>query len=264
MSARSFTKTSGALLSGLVLFAGARVMAAPLRVAAASDLALAFKEVGAAYQQQSGDRVIFSFGSTGLLEQQIAHGAPFDLFAAANVSYADDAIAAGACEAKSKTRYARGRIVVWWRDGDRVSAPQKLADLAQPRFVKVAIANPAHAPYGLAAREALSQVGVWPQVRGKLVFGENVQQTLQFAQSGNAEAAIVALSLAVISDGHYLMIPESQYRPIDQALVVCGRDPARRARARAFADFINTPGGRAIMRRYGFLLPGETITASVK
>lgn len=267
MSARSSTRTSLALLGAALVVGGgapARAGGGPLRVAAAADLALAFKEIGAAYQKQSGDKVIFSFGSTGLLERQIAEGAPFDLFAAANVAFADDAIRSGACTAQGKQLYARGRIVVWWRRDAHVEPPRTIADLGDKRFVKLAIANPAHAPYGQAARQALQKAGIWPATQPRLVFGENVQQTLQFAQSGNAEAAIVALSLAVIADGGYLLIPESLHQPIDQEMVVCGKDPARMRRARAFASFVNAPAGRAIMKRYGFLLPGETHTASAK
>jgi molybdate transport system substrate-binding protein len=233
----------------------------PLRVAAASDLAQAFKEVGAAWEKKSGDKVVFSFGSTGLLEKQLVEGAPFDLFAAANVSFADDAIKAGVCTADSKTLYARGRLVVWWRkDNDaRVAPPKSLADLADKRFVKIAIANPAHAPYGKAAQEALTKAGVWSAVQPKLVYGENIQQTLQFAQSGNAEAALVALSLALVApDGDSIAVDEKLHTPIDQALVTCGHDAARTRRARSFAAFVASPDGRNIMRRYGFLLPGET------
>lgn len=272
MSGRSSTKTSAALaVAALVAvaalsLAGGRALASPspLRVAAAADLSLAFKDVGAAYEKKTGEKVIFSFGSTGLLEKQIVEGAPFDLFAAANVSFADDAIKAGACRADSKTLYARGRIVVWWRKDSGVAPPKDLADLADKRFVKVAIANPAHAPYGQAAQQAMEKIGVWPAVKPKLVFGENVQQTLQFAQSGNAEAAIVALSLAVINDGSFMMVPDELHAAIDQALVTCGKDPARHERARGFVAFVNSPEGRAIMKKYGFLLPGETHTASAK
>jgi molybdate transport system substrate-binding protein len=236
----------------------------PLQVAAAADLALAFKDVGAAYEQKSGDHVVFSFGSTGLLAKQLAQGAPFDLFAAANVSFTDDVIKAGACLADGRTLYARGRIVVWWRADSPVPPPRTLADLADPRFIKIAIANPVHAPYGRAAQQAFTKLGIWPRVQPRLVFGENVQQTLQFARSGNAEAAVVALSLAVVSDGTYIPVDESLHDPIDQALVVCGKDRARLGRARAFAAFVAAPAGRAIMRRYGFLLPGETRAAVVK
>jgi molybdate transport system substrate-binding protein len=270
MSGRSSTRTEVALASALVvaLCGGGRALAAPaaspLKVAAAADLALAFRDVGAAYEKKSGEKVIFSFGSTGLLEKQIVEGAPFDVFAAANVSFAEDAIKAGVCNGDSKSLYARGRIVVWWRKDAPFAAPKTIADLADKRFVKVAIANPAHAPYGKAAQQAMEKAGVWPALKPKLVFGENVQQTLQFAQSGNAEAAVVALSLAVINDGSYVVVDDALHAPIDQALVVCGKDAERQKRARAFTAFVNSAEGRAIMKKYGFLLPGETHTASAK
>src|SRR6478672_7717419 len=125
MSGRSFTRISATLL----LLVGARAIASPspLKVAAAADLALAFKDVGAAYEKKTGEKVIFSFGSTGLLEKQIVEGAPFDLFAAANISFAEDAIKAGACSADSKSLYARGRIVVWWRKDSTVKPPKTVA-----------------------------------------------------------------------------------------------------------------------------------------
>jgi molybdate transport system substrate-binding protein len=267
MSGRSFTRISAL---ALVLVAASGCTAAnaappsPLKVAAAADLALAFKDVGGAFEKKTGDKVIFSFGSTGLLEKQIVEGAPFDVFAAANVSFAEDAIKSGVCAADSKALYARGRIVVWWRKDAAFAAPKTIADLADKRFVKVAIANPAHAPYGKAAEQAMEKAGVWAAVQPKLVFGENVQQTLQFAQSGNAEAAVVALSLAVVNDGSYVVVDDTLHAPIDQALVVCGRDAERQKRARAFTVFVNSTEGRAIMKKYGFLLPGETHTASAK
>jgi molybdate transport system substrate-binding protein len=265
MWVRSFTRTSAVLLA-LTLGGAARAEAppSPLKVAAAADLALAFKDIGAAYEKKTGEKVIFSFGSTGLLEKQIAEGAPFDVFAAANVSFAEDAIKAKVCLADSKTLYARGRIVVWWRSDSRLTPPKSLADLGDKRFVKVAIANPAHAPYGKAAQQAMEKAGVWPAVQPKLVFGENIQQTLQFAQSGNAEASVVALSLAVVADGQYLLIDDAMHAPINQAMVVCGADVQRQNRGRAFTLFVNSVEGRSIMKKYGFLLPGETRTASAK
>src|SRR5262249_23771980 len=146
----------------------------------------------------------------------------FDLFAAANVSFAEDAIKAGRCDASTKALYARGHIVVWTKKG----APKAtLSDLSDARFVKIAIANPEHAPYGKAAREALQKKGIWDAVKPKLVFGENVQQALQFAQSGNADAAIVGLSLASAADGESSPIDEGDYAPLDQALVACGTGP---------------------------------------
>ncbi|HEY2743884.1 MAG TPA: molybdate ABC transporter substrate-binding protein [Polyangia bacterium] len=234
-----------------------------LRIAAASDLAVAFKELGIAFEKQSGERLVFTFGSTGLLEKQIAEGAPFDLFAAANVSYADQAIAAGAC-ATDKTEYARGRLVLWSKKGG-TTPPTSIAELADARFLKIAIANPAHAPYGKAAEEALEKAGLWSALTPKLVYGENIQQTMQFAQTGNADVALVALSLAVVApEGEWTAIDEADHLPIDQAMVVCGQHADRLARARRFASFVGSPAGRAIMTHYGFLLPGETRTASAR
>ena len=230
----------------------------PLRVAAAADLAFAFREVGDAFAKKSGlPAPIFSFGSTGLLEKQIEQGAPFDVFAAANVSYADQAVKAGACDGATRKSYGRGRLVVWTSKEAATAPPLTLADLADARFRKVAIANPEHAPYGRAAEQALAHLGLWDGIKSKLVFGENVQETLQFAVTGNADAAVVALSLAIVTkDGVSLPIDESLHAPIDQAMVLCNGGGNRAAGAR-FEDFVNGPDGRAIMKRYGFLLPGE-------
>jgi molybdate transport system substrate-binding protein len=226
-------------------------------VAAAADLSQAFAEVGAAFEARTGQKVVFSFGSTGLLAKQIAEGAPFDLFAAADTSYADQLTHQGVCAADSRTLYARGRIVAWTRRGLLQQPLKSLEELREKRFVKIAIANPEHAPYGRAAMQALASVGIVDEVRPRLVFGENVRQALQFAQSGNAEVAVVALSLAVGAEGDYLSIDEGLHRPIDQALVVCGKDKERTRGARAFSAFVGSEEGRRIMRRYGFLLPGE-------
>lgn len=230
----------------------------PLRVAAAADLAIAFKDVGLEFEKTSGKRVEFSFGSTGLMAKQLAEGAPFDVFAAANVSFADDVVKAGACLGDTKQLYAKGRIVIWSRD--EASLPKSLDDLAQPRYAKIAIANPDHAPYGKAAQQALTKKGVWDAAKSRAVYGENVQQTLMFAQTGNADVAIVALSLAMTSGGHWVMIDPELHEPLEQAMVVCkgGTKGAKANEARSFVEFVSSPAGRAIMRKYGFLLPGET------
>lgn len=232
----------------------------PLRVAAASDLALAFEEVGATFERETGKRVAFSFGSTGLLAKQIAEGAPFDVFAAANESFVDDVVRAGACLGDTRALYARGRIVLW--SNDPAALPKDITDLADgARYAKIAIANPEHAPYGRAAREAMTRAGVWPRVQPRTVFGENVQQALMFARSGNAEVAIVALSLAVTSPGHYVPVDPGLHEPLDQALVACngGSKGANLNEARAFVAFVGREPSREIMRRYGFLLPGEAV-----
>jgi molybdate transport system substrate-binding protein len=230
---------------------------APPKIAAASDLALAFEEVGKAYARATGVTPVFTFGSTGLLAKQLEQGAPFDGFAAANVSFVDAVIAAGACDGATRQMYARGRIVMWARSG--VTLPARFEDVKGPAFSKIAIANPEHAPYGKAARQALERANVWSSVESRLVFGENVQQTLTFAQTGNADIAIVALSLAVVSrEGTYAPIDPALHAPLDQALVSCNHGKAK-GRARSFGEFVSSNEGRTIMKRYGFLLPGEVL-----
>jgi molybdate transport system substrate-binding protein len=172
MSARSSTRTDrlrrAALLLAAALALGAchksePSAAQPLRVAAAADLSSAFRDVGAVYEQKTGQKVDFSFGATGLLEKQIAEGAPFDVFAAANVSYVDDAVKAGACVADSKSTYATGHVVLFSAK-EASFHPQTVADLTDARVTKIAIANPDHAPYGAAAKQAMQHAGVWDKV----------------------------------------------------------------------------------------------------
>jgi len=245
------------LLFVLILFVLAACSSEPraLTVSAAADLQPAFAEIGAQFEHETGTRIHFNFGSTGQLAQQIAQGAPVDLFAAANRSYVDDLAARGFVFPDTVQLYARGRITLWTR-ADSPLRLQSLADLAQPAAKRVAIANPEHAPYGIAAREALQNAGVWSPVEPKLILGENVSQAKQFAETGNVDAAIIALSLSIGSSGKWLLIPQELHAPIDQALgVVKG---ARNERdARAFAAFVASPAGRAVMTKYGFILPSE-------
>lgn len=229
--------------------------AEPLKIAAAADLTLAFKDIGEAFEQAKGKKAVFTFGSTGLLTKQIKEGAPFDVFAAANQTYLDELIAAKAVLADSKQLYARGRIVLWTSGTTKV----ELSQLSESKFSKIAIANPEHAPYGKAAAEALTKLKLWDTVKPKLVYGENVQQALQYAESGNADAAIVALSLAINAKGAYSDIDDSLHEPIDQALGVCEISKQKSA-ARDFVEYVTSEAGRAIMKQYGFLLPGETVT----
>lgn len=223
----------------------------PLRVAAAADLSLAFEELGAAYEKTTGRKVVLSFGATGLLERQIVEGAPFDVFAAADVSFVDDAIKAGACAAKSKQVYAVGKLAIVAAPGIAF-VPTGISDLADARITRIAIANPEHAPYGRAARQSLKRAGVWNSVEPKLVYGENVHQALEFAESGNADAAIVALSLLTGRRQGVVSVPPDLHDPIEQALAVCARSDAAAHAAESFCAYVMSPAGRAVMDRYGF------------
>lgn len=222
---------------------------ATLQVAAASDLTVAFEELGQLFEARTGQRVTFSFGASGALAKQLSQGAPFDLFAAANAAYVDSAVQSGACDGATKALYARGHIVLWSKSG----APlRELDELANPQIRHIAIANPDHAPYGKAAKEALIAAGVWSRVESKVVQAENVRQALQFAQTGNADVALVALSLvARDGSGSRLAIDPSLHRPIEQTLVVCkhGRNVDG---GREFAKLVESSEGQAVLERHGF------------
>ncbi len=246
-----------ALATALVALAACegakRGVRGPLTVYAASDLALAFEEIVPLFQRASGDSVRVVLGSTGNLTQQIEQGAPADVFFAANVSYIEQLRGKDLIAPESQRLYARGRIVLATseRSGIRV---QSLTDLLKPEVRKVAIANPAHAPYGLAAREAMQAAGVWTQVEPKLVLGENIRQALQFVESGAADAGIIALSLAQSPGIVTAPIADSLHRPIDQAAAVIRSSQNAEAGA-AFIAFVVGPEGQTIMMKYGFVLP---------
>jgi len=221
-----------------------------LTVAAASDLTPVFEELGREFESATKTKVVFVFGSTGMLTRQIENGAPFDLFASASASYIDQLDQQGLIISDSKTIYARGRITLWTSNESPVRF-QGIADLARPEIQRVAIANPDHAPYGLAAKQALQSAGVWDRVQPKLVYGDNIRQTLQYAQTGNVEVAIVALSLSIPSNGRWTLIPEELHQPIDQTLAIM-KSTKNEPAGRAFITFLSSPQGKAIMKKYGF------------
>ncbi len=226
-----------------------------ITVAAAADLQFAFTEIAEHFEAQTGHKVILVFGSTGQLARQIEHGAPYDLFAAANIGFIDDLAQKGLIVPESVALYARGRIalVVNKRAGVQVA---NLKDLTSANIKRVAIANPDHAPYGLAAKQALQRAGIWDTVEPKLVLGENVRQALQFVQAGDVPAGIVALSVVNVPEVAYTLIDSDLHEPLDQALGVISAS-RNQATAIDFARFVNGAQGRPIMRKYGFLLPDE-------
>ncbi|TVR41099.1 MAG: molybdate ABC transporter substrate-binding protein [Planctomycetota bacterium] len=230
----------------------------PLRIAAASDLAFALPELIALYQQSHPGAVTTTLGSSGLLTRQIAQGAPYDVFFSANMAFIDDLVSDGHGLAASQALYGRGRIVLWSRRGG-VAAPRSLEDLRDARFRRIALATPEHAPYGLAAKQALISAGLWEGLRPRLVYGENIKQAMQMAESGNAEVAIIALSLAIPGGhGDWSLIDERLHEALDQGLVITTVS-SRKDAATAFVAAVTGPAGREILARYGFVLPGETL-----
>jgi molybdate transport system substrate-binding protein len=247
-------------LSLLWLWGGATAAAetkpaVTLLVSAASDLVFAFQELGALFEQTTGTKVVFNFGSTGHLAQQIERGAPVDVFAAANIAFVDLLEQQGLILPDTKAAYARGRLTLWTR-ADSPLRLSHIGDLTGPEVRRVAIANPAHAPYGVAAREALQTAGLWEQLQPKLILGESIQQAFQYAATGNVDTALVALSLSIRQEGRWVLIPEALHRPLVQALAVL-KHTRHETPARQFAAFINSPQGQPIMHKYGFVLPAE-------
>lgn len=236
----------------------------PLLIAGASDLLPAFTVLGEDFEAATGEEVVFNFGSSGQLAQQLIEGAPMDLYASANVAFVERVLDAGVGDPDTQATYAFGRITIWSPD-DAWRGWEGLEQLAADDAIEVvAIANPEHAPYGLAARQAFETAGLWDTVQPKLVFGENISDTQRLAATGNADVAIVALSLALAADeagdGTWVLLDEDLHEPLQQDLVVVAEDPDRAALAARFIDHVNSEEGRQVMRRFGFLLPGERPT----
>ncbi|HZJ47390.1 MAG TPA: molybdate ABC transporter substrate-binding protein [Pyrinomonadaceae bacterium] len=226
-----------------------------LTVAAAADLTPAFEELGRMFEDRYKIKVTYTFGSTGMLAQQIENGAPVDIFAAANVSYVEQLESKGLIVPGSKAIFARGRITLWVPRESSIKV-QDIKELTADEVKRIAIANPDHAPYGIAAREAFESAGIWSTVQPKLVYAENIRQTLQYAQTGNVEVAIVALSLSKQSDGRWTLIPEELHKPLNQALGII-KGTKNESGARQFSDFIRGPEGRAVLSKYGFEFPSN-------
>lgn len=236
------------------------VKAHQVRVAAAADLRFALNEVARRFEQDHDINVMTSYGSSGSFYAQLLNQAPFDMFLSADVEYPRQLAARGLTVEHSEFQYGVGRIVLWVRASSGLDVPAGgLRALADASVARVAIANPAHAPYGRAALAAMQSAGVYDAVQPKLVFGDNVEQALQFTQSGAADAGIVALSLAlappVKSQGRYAEIPLDAYPRIVQGGAIL-KSAADVDAARALRAFILGPDGRAILKQYGFFLPG--------
>lgn len=226
-----------------------------LTVAAAADLQFAFTDIAALFEAQTGCRVTLVFGSTGQLTQQIENGAPYDLLAAADTAYIQRLAEQDLVLDESIALYARGHLVLAVNRQSGL-AVDDLADLLEAQIGRIAIADPAHAPYGAAAQQALESVGIWAAVQDKLVLGETVRQALQYVQTGDAPVGIVALSVANVPEITWTLLDETLHQPLDQSLAVVAGSP-NAGLAAQFAQFINSETARLIMRQYGFILPGE-------
>ena len=227
-------------------FAFASASAQTVSVAAASDLLPLQSKLQAAFERTE-PRVKLKFvnAASGILAQQIENGAPYDVFLSANAQFIDRLSRSGKVVPNSVVTYASGRVGVLWRDGKA----HPIQDLAGGAAQLVAVANPQLAPYGAAARQALEHAGLWAAVQKKVVYGENVRQTLQIFDSGNADAVLTAASL--LQGRNPVLIPADWHDPIVQkAGLVAASGPS--AAARGFLRFLITPAAQAVFTEYGF------------
>jgi molybdate transport system substrate-binding protein len=228
-------------------------------IAAAASVQYALTDIANEFRRETGHEVRLAFGSSGNFRRQIADGAPFELFLSADEGYADALVSENRTQGEGMV-YAVGRLVLFVPRGSPLRADPTLADLgtalSDGRLRKLAIANPALAPYGRAAQQVLERAGLWKRVESHLVLGENISQATQFAASGAAQAGIVAYSLmrepGMEARGSFVLLPADAHAPLAQKMVLLKNAGPT---ARAFTAFVVSPKGRAIFARYGFETP---------
>ena len=243
----SFIRCCLPLLAAL-LAPAAVAQQAPLRVAAAADLATCIDRLNAA----SGTGASATIGASGSFYAQISHGAPYDVFLSADTAYPRALANAGLADPASLFVYAHGRLALW-AAAPGVQVENGLRVLTDPAIRRIAIANPEVAPYGKAARAALQRAGLWEQVRNKLVFGENIAQTMQFVESGNAQVGLVSSAhLAGRRTGW--LLPADAYPPIEQGAILT-RHGSTNPQAVAYLRFLRSDKGRSLLADCGFTLP---------
>ena len=230
-------------------------------IAAAADLQYALTEVAERFQKETGQELKLTFGSSGNFATQLEQGAPFQLFFSADESLVQKLAGKGLTK-DAGALYAIGRIVIFTPHESPLKPDARLADLkagvADGRVKRFAIANPEHAPYGQRSKEALQRTGIWDAIQPRLVLGENISQAAQFATAGGSQGGILALSLVtapgLAKRGTYALIPDSLHEPLIQRMVLMRNATAP---AETFYRYVQSPPPREILRKYGFLLPGE-------
>lgn len=226
-----------------------------LIVAAAASLAPAFERIRQSYIEIHGQPVTMVYSSSGNLAAQIRNGAPYDLFASADQVRVDQLIKEGYLEADSRIVFAQG-VLVLAQSPSSSRTFERLEQLVGVPDLRVAIANPRHAPYGTAAQQALEYVGMWEGLESRLVYGESVRQTAQFAETGNVEVALISASTAISANMLWHVIPSEYYNPILHTSAV-HRDTDNREMAIAFLDFLSSPAAQEILQQSGFSTDGS-------
>lgn len=224
-----------------------------LHIAAAADLQPVLPTLAAAYERSTGVKIITSFGSSATLSQQLINGDPQDIFLSADSAHAEQIIAAGLASETTPTPYARGVLVLWARN-DSPAQPLALDVLTSPEIKRIAIANPLHAPYGLAATKALASLHLTEKLAGKLVVAENIAQTAQFAESGNAQVGLISLTIASSSHyralGSFVRFPVGSYPEIRQSAIIL-KNSKQQAAAEDFLRWLTSKDIQQSFPKYG-------------
>jgi molybdate transport system substrate-binding protein len=229
-----------------------------LSIAAAANLVYALDALDSEYNKgEPGVKVTTATGASGNLVAQIRNGAPYDIFLSADLDFPRALIGAGQADGKTLVNFAVGRLVIWTARADLDVSDLKAA-IKNPLVRRLAIANVTSAPYGRASREAMERLGVWSEAQPKLVVGENISQTAQFVETGNADAGFVAMSLVLSpklkEKGHWSEVPRDLYGALDQGAVVTahgGKNPA----SLGYMQFLRSPAARRVLEAYGYGFP---------
>lgn len=237
------------LAAALLLSATGAAAAGETNVAVAANFTEPAKEIAKAFEAKTGHKAVLSFGATGQFYAQIKQDAPFTVFLAADDTTPAKAVEEGLAVSESRFTYAIGRLVLWSKDPAKVGGEETLRKAS---FEKIAIANPALAPYGLAAVQAMKKMGVYDALQAKLVQGNTIAQAYQFAETGNAEVGFVALSQVIVkNEGSRWLVPDLLHDPIRQDAVLLKKGAGDEA-AKAFLAFLKGPESAAVIAKYGY------------
>ena len=240
-----------AAVGAFILSAASSALAGQTQVAVAANFTAPAKDIAAAFKAKTGDEAVLSFGASGQFYAQIQQGAPYQIFLSADADRPKAAVDAGLAVAESRFTYAIGKLVLWSKSLDLAKGDETLKANA---FAKLSIANPKSAPYGAAAIEAMTKLGVYDAIQPKIVQGASIAQAFEFVDTGNAELGFVALSqLSGVTAGSRWLVPQTLYAPIRQDAVLLKTGAADDA-SKAFLAFLKGPEARAIIEKYGYSL----------
>ncbi|MHB8302985.1 MAG: molybdate ABC transporter substrate-binding protein [Acidobacteriaceae bacterium] len=261
-----FKRWRGYLLSFALLLAPGALhpQQQPMRIAAAADLQPVLPGLIADFEKSNATKVEVSYASSATLATQILNGAPFDLFLAADLSFPQKVVDANLAIGPQPVPYASGTLVLWARHGV-LRGPLSMQALSDASVHRIAVANPQHAPYGAAAVAAIRSLGQSAALQAKLVYAENIAQAAQFAQSGNAECALISKTLAITTAmrqaGSFVDVPADTYPSMQQGAVIL-RNAAQKQAALAFLNYLLSPAGRGLLAIGGLNAPSATPPAT--